>query len=378
VLHKSIWNNHCQLAGEISMRVLLSESSLYKPLYPYFAVALEDLSRTRQWQFRFVDEADFFPSRRSLPRRALEKFLGQSWRGHCLYNRRLIEVARTFRPDVVLVVSGKFVSPTTLNLIKRQTGAVLVNYATDDPYNPIVSTRYFRKSIREFDIYITPKKALVEDIKAATCARAVRLPFAYRPEIHFKEPPEADDEKRRFACEVIFIGSCDHDRPAFFRPLLQNHPSLRLSIYGANGWERYHFLRPYIRGVVWGRDFRLALSGARIALNFIRHTNRDDHSERAFQIAACGTFMLSERTDEQVELFAENREAAYFGSAEELSDKVGYYLQHDSEREAIAAAGHRRVLADGHTCKNRLLQILSIASEECCEQGLHAGLNATG
>lgn len=128
-----------------------------------------------------------------------------------------------------------------------------------------------------------------------------------------------------------------------------------------------------------GRDYRLALGGAKIALcllraklqaNRDRHVMRtfvirtleiparDRHVMRTFEIPACGAFMLAERTDEHLELFEENREAAYFGSVEELLDKVRYYLSHEDERQRIAKAGYRRVTAGRHTYLDRLKEIL--------------------
>jgi spore maturation protein CgeB len=359
------------------MRILLIESSCYKPLNPYFAGALDELSQRYGWEFTFVDEADFFPIRLSLANRVCGKILGDhSWWRREQFNCHVRVTARTFKPDVLLIVNGKMIAPDTLRVIKRVTGALLVNYATDDPFNPVVTTRYFRESVPEFDIYATPKKALIQDLAAAGCKKALRTFFAYKPEVHFREKPATPSEKQRFECDVAFVGSCDPDRPRFFAGLLRSMPSLRLSIYGGGRWERYRFLRPYLHGEVSGRDFRLAVGGAGIALNFIRHANRDDHSERAFQLAACGTFILSERTDDQVKLLAEDREAAYFSSPEELAEKVGYYLDREAAREQIAVAGQERVLSGGHTCKARLLQIVSMANQDVRRPAGAAALSA--
>jgi len=309
--------------------------------------------------------------------RASAKLLGDhSRRRRELFNRHIQEVARTFRPDVLLIVNGKMVAPATLRAIKRGTGALLVNYATDSPFNPVVTTRYFREAVPEFDIYATPKRALMKDLTAAGCAKVVKTLFAYTPEVHFEERPATTVEKQRFECGVAFIGSCDRDRLVFFQALLKSMPLVRLSIYG-NGWEPYRFLRFYLRGEVSGREFRLAVGGAKIALNFIRHANLDDHSERAFQLAACGAFILSERTDQQVELLAEDREAAYFSSPEELVEKISYYLNRETVRNRIAIAGHERVVKGDHTCKDRLFQILSLAIEDLQRRSDAAVLRVT-
>jgi hypothetical protein len=346
------------------MRILLCEGSWDRPLNPNFLEALLELSDDGKCEFKLVDEAEFFPTITSFSGRLWRKVLGKlPVRSHQLFNRRLLETAIAFMPDLLLMVNGKFAEPATLRSIKRETNAILANYATDDPFNPLVSTRCFRDSIREFDVYATPKKAVVEEIVASGCSRSFRTHFAYKPSIHFPELPRTADEKLRFDCDVVFIGSCDRDRIDFLRLLTREFPSLRLAIYGSGHWERYRFLRPYIHGVVSGRDFRLALGGSRIALNFLRHANRDDHSERAFQILACGAFMLSERSDEQVGLFAEGKEAAYFTSPQELLTQVRHYLTRDSDRRAIAAAGRARVLRDRHRLDDRLVQLFSVAFE---------------
>lgn len=348
------------------MRILLCDSSCYSPLNPYFVEPLEDLARERGYEFQFVDEADYIPAGTSLAARAFRKIPGNFWsiRGRRSLNKRLIAAARCFKPQLFLTVNGKFIAPSTLQLI-GDTGAVLANYATDDPWNPLVTTPYFRDGVRLYHIYATPKKAVIPQLKDKVKI-ALRTPFAFKPSIHFPDSPDTLEDKLRFTCDVAFIGSCDADRIDYFHTLIREAPDVRVHIYGAGHWERYPALRPFLKGAIYGRAFRFALASAKIALNFIRHANRDDHSERAFQIPACGAFMLSERTDEQVKLFADGYEAAYFDSPNDLVRLVRYYLANESERTSIQQAGHRRVMTGRNTCKDRLLDIISAAARPDC------------
>ena len=79
---------------------------------------------------------------------------------------------------------------------------------------------------------------------------------------------------------------------------------------------------------------------------------------RSFEGPACGAFMLNERTEQHVALLAEDREAAYFESPEELVEKTRYYLNSDVEREQIREAGWKKTTTGGNTYCDRLMQIL--------------------
>jgi spore maturation protein CgeB len=69
--------------------------------------------------------------------------------------------------------------------------------------------------------------------------------------------------------------------------------------------------------------------------------------------------MLAERTDEHRELFEEGKEAEFFGSNEEILNKVKYYLSHDDERKRIAHAGRERCLRSGYSYHDRLKEAIN-------------------
>jgi spore maturation protein CgeB len=137
-------------------------------------------------------------------------------------------------------------------------------------------------------------------------------------------------------------------------------PGLKLRLYGQY-WERARAIRAYARGFAVARDYRLAVGGAKIAVNLVRRANRDDHVMRTFEIPACGGFMLTERTATHEELFHEDREAAFFGSPDEFVAKVRSYLPREDDRLRIAAAGHRKITLGHHTYGDRLAEIIEAA-----------------
>lgn len=296
---------------------------------------------------------------RPLAVRAASRLSGhRSWMRWRL-NREILRVARAFRPGVVLVNGGAFMAPPALARLKAETGAVLVNWALDDPFNPRHRTRGFLAGIPLYDVYATCRRAVIPDLERAGCRKAAYVRVAYEPSIHFPEPPVSAEDHGRFDCDVLFAGGADKDRYPLMRRIA-GIPGVRLRLYGGF-WERDSVLAPLARGFAYGADYRRAIGGARISLGLVRRANRDGHVMRSYEIPACGGFMIADRTEEHLELFAEDREAAFFGSDDELVGKIGHYLAHDGERRAIAEAGRAKVTAGGNTYRDRLQELLGLA-----------------
>ena len=336
--------------------MLLVDTTLYAPVSPFFVAGAGELG----YQSLLVDEAPYLrPLETSMLHKVGYRLLHRRPLTRWRYNQALMIAARRFRPDIVVAVKGAYIMPATLRRIKKATGATLINYATDDPFNRANSTPDLVAGIPAYDIYACTKRAIMNDVKRAGGRTVVPTMFGYQPSVHFPETPATPAGIRRFTSDVVFAGGADRDRLRDLEPLLAAG-GLSLAFYGGY-WERDPRFRPHARGFVSGREYRLALGGARIALCFVRRANRDGHVMRSFEIPACGAFMLAERTAEHLAVFREDEEAAFFGSPQELVDKVRYYLAHDEARQRIAQAGYARVTTGRHTYCDRLRELVETA-----------------
>jgi len=130
------------------------------------------------------------------------------------------------------------------------------------------------------------------------------------------------------------------------------------------GGERFRFHRDatlaatFQGGEVYGNDYARALTGARIGLGLLRQVCRDQHTTRTFEIPACGSFLLADRTDEHQEFFMEGKEAEFFSSVDELVEKVRFYTANEASRQQIAAAGRHRCLTGRYAYTDRLQDAL--------------------
>ena len=341
------------------MRILYAETTAYAPSSAHFLEALEASAARGEHEFRFLDEADFIKSSRSIAGRIADRVAGRPLSGYQRLNRALVENAAAFLPDLILIGKGRWFTPAVIEAARKVSGATLVNWATDDPFNRADNSRELVKSIPLYDLYVCTKKDIMSDVRRAGCANVEYVRFGYKPEVHFPEAPATDEERDRFACDVMFVGGRDAHRVKYFETLVRAMPDVKLLLYGAY-WERDRALRPYARGFAVARDYRLAVGGAKIAVNLVRRANRDDHVMRTFEIPACGAFMLTERSSTHEELFREDHEAAFFGSPNEFVAKVSSYLGRDQDRAGVAAAGHRKITQGRHTYGDRLAEIIDL------------------
>ena len=166
--------------------------------------------------------------------------------------------------------------------------------------------------------------------------------------------------------DVVFAGHYEKDgRLECLEALAGKH---RLNLFGG-GWNRASIseqstLRSSLPvHVLLGSEYRLALSGAKIALCFLSTLNKDTYTRRNFEIPAMETFMLSQYTEDLAGLYQEGVEAEFFRSKEELLDKTDFYLKNESSRTRIAHAGFERLKRDGHDVTSRMKSFLAQLSK---------------
>lgn len=109
---------------------------------------------------------------------------------------------------------------------------------------------------------------------------------------------------------------------------------------------------------VIGDDMVKALCSYKIAFNC---NIADDINFRTFEATGAGAMLLTNYTSNVEKLFEIDKEIVTYKTAEEMLQKVSYYLQHEDEREAIATAGQLRSSKD-HSYDARAKQFISIVS----------------
>lgn len=282
-------------------------------------------------------------------RRALHRFEVEG------VNRRLRACMRD-RADLILVIKGELLSSATLDVLKEQTGAKLVNFYPDDPFSDVPSNRlrYGPSVLSEYDVCFTFARHLIPLYEGAGARQVEYLPFARDPALH---SPDRNPDQWQF--DVIFVGNLDDGRVRW----LEGLPEVRLAVFGERTRSAVgassSLRRATFFPAAYGRELSRALGRGAISINIMRPQNEGSHNMRSFESPACGAFTLSQRTPELIQLFREGEEIACFSTPRELSDQVQEWLSSCASRRRIAEAGFARVEHDTYELRAR--QIVTAA-----------------
>ncbi len=295
-------------------------------------------------------------------------------------NHMVLARAREFRPQLIWAEKQEYLWPSTIRSLRTLNARLL--HFTPDPYFSLAwkRTRLMDGALSEFDVLVYCKayeRLQYETIGLPT----IYMPLGFSPTVH---RPVASTEARWHSA-VGFLGGWEPRRESALRAVTD--AGVQLKIWGG-AWDflsdgrwspRRHIVLSQLAGneafrihkdaqiasavqggEVYGDDYARALSGAKIGLGFLREVCEDQHTTRSFEIPACGSMLLADRTGEHQQFFEEGREAEYFGCEDELVEKVKYYSSNERARFAVAVAGRRRCLRSGYSYEERLRATLRL------------------
>ncbi len=273
-------------------------------------------------------------------------------------NQALRTAVREHKPDVVWFDKPIYFDKKTIETVKRR-GAFSVCYNQDNPFGPRNDGcwKQFHKTFRSFDLHCLFR--LVDVPRYAEWGLpAIKIIFSYDPSQHFPPPVTWSDADR--TRELAYTGSPLEQRPAFLATLGEEY-GLALSVAGPRWQETWPGAlgkKYLVGGMMKGPAYREAMWRSKVNLAFVTRMNEDDIAHKAVEIAACGQFLLAERSEGHQQAFEEGKEAEFYSSVEECAEKARYYLDHPEQREAVAAAGRLRAERSGYSNDAQLAKVL--------------------
>jgi len=271
-------------------------------------------------------------------------------------NQALLSMVKESKPDLVMfsLYTDQFI-PEVIDELREYTTTLC--FFHDDGWR----VEFSRFWARHFDWFTTPEAHRVQLYHHLGYDNVLHFPYAITPTVYKKlDIPEKYD--------VSFIGMVHPYRKWIIRRIRK----AGIQVYTAgSGWPTGHINQEEMVRVINQSKINLNLSNSvswdlRCLILFpkalykaLRSAKRVEQMKaRPFEINGCGGFQLSYYVGGLERYYEIGQEIAVYLDADDLIDKVRYYLAYDNEREAIAERGYKRTLSE-HTYKQRFQSVFA-------------------
>ena len=250
--------------------------------------------------------------------------------GKSVANKKLIETADNFKPDMVLLGHCDIIKNETLNEIRRLVPDVRIGYRNIDPLFVPRNVKTIQHRTHSCDsIFITTAGKKLDQF------RGNRADIYYMPNPCCSSIDCNDNsQKDRLPIDLFFCGNSEElsnrtETVNYIENTLKND---KINFH-AYGYGR--------RSSVWGYKYDAILASAKMGLNLNRQEGDYLYSsDRIAQLMGNGILAFINRASDLSELFGESR-AVYYKNREELIVKIREYQQDDATCRSIAAKGRR-------------------------------------
>jgi Glycosyl transferases group 1 len=325
-----------------------------------YAVLRDGLARLKG--DRYLRRAEASPDESGLDRLTREtiwRVITPRWRRHL---ERLVERER---PDAVVVFTVPMAHllgiPTAL---RERFGIPVVFYDGDVPMSlpelgglDTGSNSYNGADPSEYDLVLSNSEGGSERLLELGARRAEALFWGADPDLFFPQPVEK-------AYDVFFYGHNDRFRREWMRELIgepsRGAPEIDFALGGSDFQGDIGSAR--LIGRVPMNVFTRAISAARINLNVTRHlhaTVTASSTCRPFELAACGTAIVSRPVAGMERWFEPGRELIVVENAEQALAAYRELLADPAAREEMGRRARARVLEE-HTYTHRAQRLLEL------------------
>src|SRR5262245_9048000 len=272
------------------------------------------------------------------------------------FGSQVLDICARAQPDVVLATGHAPLGRSHIENL-RDRGMRVVNYSTDDPWNPALRASWFLSALPAYDAVFTTRHANIEDLRSSGVRSVHYLPFAYDPDVH---RPWPENIPTGAPSDVLFVGGCDGDRLPLVSAIIDS--GLDVALFGGY-WNKHSKTRSYWRGIADQDTIRAASAATRVCLCLVRRANRDGHVMRSFEAAAIGGCILAEDTADHRQLFGPQDHAVrYFRTMAEMVQQAKMLVADAEMRRRLSFELRKRLRLGSHTYADRLAEMLRLSN----------------
>ena len=331
-------------------------SSNRNPLFETFTDYIEKAFKENNCEIVFFENRDF-----TIPGRIRDRFNFLHKFDLKMLSKRLLNIAKTFKPDLFLEDGGWNILPEAIESMKRL-GIKTAMWTNDVP----IKFESIIRAAPHYDHVFTTDSGYIELFIKNNINNYSMLNFACDPDFH-KPAILSNEEMKIYGCDISFVGSYTSRCYPNRRMMLESLTDFNLGVWGP-GWENLPDSSPLKRCVRGGHvrteEWVKIYSASKMVLCIHYQSpygmpKTHKATTKVFEILACRALLVVDAQKDITTMFKSGEHLVIYKDIEDLRAKVSYYLKNDAERKRIAGNGRREVL-EKHTYRHRVKAILDI------------------
>ena len=272
-----------------------------------------------------------------------------------------------FKPEYHVIYKGESFDIETIRQM-RQRGIYTVLWHPD-PDIPDWVVDF----ARGHDLFLTMASGMVEEYRKRGVPCVRWLTEGLEPSA-YKFDTITEEERRKYTSDVVLIGNISNTH--HYRHRARILQCLLAEGFNVKWWGTHIARKPrnlllllsrvnsaWGGSNVWNESYAKVIACTKIFVaRDVRPWVDKSMSNRLYYATGLGGFYLTEYTKGIEELYDIGREIEVFCCENELVKKVRYYLEHDDERKAIAAAGQKKTL-ENYTYQHSFIRMFEMIRE---------------
>lgn len=279
------------------------------------------------------------------------------------FNEKIKNIYLEFNPDLVFITNGGELDHQLLDFIKNKTKIIAWFFDS-------AKREFIAKSDKNFSYYdkiFVFEKNDIPYLKEKYGLEAQFCPIGYNNKKYYPI-------KKSNIIDITFVGNPSEKRISILREVAEyvDHHHLNMKIYGLwyndkHFWKRYQFkkrepiLFKYITNRIIPPETVADLyRQSKICLN-IHIALHAGINPRTFEILGTKSFELIDKRNDYDNLIRPNIDVGVYENADDLINKIDYYLENEKEREQISNSGYEWIkdrLAMSN-CMETILKMIS-------------------
>ncbi|RPI74445.1 MAG: glycosyltransferase family 1 protein [Desulfobacteraceae bacterium] len=260
---------------------------------------------------------------------------------------------RYFKPDVLVNFAMNGVSTSFLESMKPYFSLLV---GSGEP--PIL---YEKDNWKIYDLVLAPSEGMTAHFRDKG-VHAELFRFSFEPQTHMALDHHFSEE-----FPVSFVGSITkyHSKRYAVLQHLCSRLGEKIGIWAPtlNEIDNASPIHAAYKGAAWGSSLYQILLNSKLTINcHIDAAGEFADNMRLFEATGMGTLLITDYKQNLHTLFDIDKEIITYHNSMECVEKILYYLEHETERSAIAKAGQSRTFKE-HTYDHRARELVDIVKK---------------